>query len=373
MAIQVTCSAMPSLEEYIEEIRPMWESHWLTNNGEKLKELENKLKERLGVPYVALFTNGHLALEALLKVSSLHGEVITTPFSFASTTHAIVRAGLTPVFCDVKAEDGTMDPDLIEALITEKTCAILPVHVYGNVCDVEKIDAIAKLHNLPVYYDAAHAFNVKYKQKGIATFGNASMFSFHATKVFHSIEGGAIATDSKELYDALALERNFGIEGPEDIIEVGGNAKMNEFQAAMGLCNLRRLESDIAMRKNITLLYKSNLQDLDNVILPATPENTTENFAYYPVRFKGGINMRDNVFEYLATQNIHARKYFYPLINDYECYVGRKGFSSENTPVARKWANGVLTLPIYPDLSVENVKTICDAIKSALLMEGEYK
>ena len=215
MAINVTRSSMPAFEEYCEEIRELWDTHWLTNNGIKLKTLQGKLQEYLQSPYVAMFTNGHLALEAVLASMDLEGEVITTPYSFASTTHAIVRNGLTPVFCDIRSDDYTMDASKIEALITDKTSAIVPVHVYGNLCDVDAIDAIATKHNLKVIYDAAHAFGVTKNGRAAAAFGDASMFSFHATKMFNTIEGGAVATKDKALYDRLALERNFGISGPE--------------------------------------------------------------------------------------------------------------------------------------------------------------
>ena len=239
MRINVTRSSMPPMEEYAEEIRSLWDSHWLTNNGEKLKKLEAALKQRLDVPYAALFTNGHLALEALLKALGLQGEVITTPFTFASTTHAIVRAGLTPVFCDIREEDYTLDPAKVEALITPRTCAILPVHVYGNLCDDAALSAIAKKHGLKLIYDAAHAFNVSRNGVSAARMGDAAMFSFHATKVFHTIEGGCVTTADPELNRRLEWERNYGIEDEETVLYSGGNAKMSEFHAAMGLCNLR--------------------------------------------------------------------------------------------------------------------------------------
>ena len=238
--VLVTRSSMPSFKEYCEEINEIWDSHWLTNMGVKHKKLQKELENYLGIPHVALYTNGHLALENAIAALNLPkgGEVITTPFTFASTTHAIVRNGLVPVFCDIKEDDYTIDTNKMENLITDNTVAIIPVHVYGNMCDVEEIDRIAKKYGLKVVYDAAHAFAVKYKGKSSASFGDASMFSFHATKVFNTIEGGCICFKNDGWVQLLNDMKNFGIHGPESVQFVGGNAKMNEFQAAMGICNL---------------------------------------------------------------------------------------------------------------------------------------
>ena len=250
--ILVTRSSMPPMEEYFEEVAPLWESHWLTNMGVEHKKLEADLKERLGINNLALFTNGHNALECILEAMALPtgGEVITTPFTFASTTHAIVRKGLTPVFADVNPVNLTLDPESIERLITPRTCAIVPVHVYGNLCDVDVIQEIADRHGLKVIYDAAHAFGVERVNEdgssdSAAAFGDASMFSFHATKVFNTIEGGCVCFKDEDLYPLLNQWKNFGITGPEDVEYVGGNAKMNEFCAAMGVCNLRHLDAEI--------------------------------------------------------------------------------------------------------------------------------
>ena len=244
--INVTRSSIPEFEEYCNEIRSIWDSHWLTNMGEKHQRLEAELKEYLGVQNVALLTNGHLALENIIEAMGLKGEIITTPFTFASTTHAITRIGCTPVFCDINPDDYTIDVTKIESLITDKTVAIMPVHVYGNLCDVDAIDRIAKAHGLHVFYDAAHAFGVRRGGVSSAAFGDVSMFSFHATKVFHTIEGGALCYSDGALEQRLKDLKNFGIHGPESVPFVGGNAKMNEFCAAMGLCNLRHLDAEIA-------------------------------------------------------------------------------------------------------------------------------
>lgn len=249
--ILVTRSSMPDFEEYCDEIRKLWESHRITNMGVEHKELQRKLEEYLNCPFVVLYANGHLALEnAFAAMQFPHGgEVITTPFTFASTTHAIVRSGLIPVFCDIKLDDYTIDENKIEDLITDKTVAIAPVHVYGNICNIERIQSIAEKYNLKVIYDAAHAFGVKYKGISVANFGDATMFSFHATKVFNTVEGGAVCCKDDSLVSVLNDMKNFGIRGPERVVYVGGNAKMSEFHAAMGICNLRHIDDEIAKRK----------------------------------------------------------------------------------------------------------------------------
>lgn len=363
MSILVTRSAMPDFDEYCEEIRDLWDTRWLTNNGSKLKQLSTQLSAYLQSDCVQLFTNGHLALESLLKAMDLHGEVITTPFTFASTVHAIVRCGLTPVFCDIRPEDYTLNPDLLEGLITQRTCAILPVHVYGTLCDTQAIDRIAGRYHLPVIYDAAHAFGVTRGGVSAARLGYASMFSFHATKVYHTIEGGCVATQDRALCERLALEGNYGITGPEDTVLVGGNAKMNEFQAAMGLCNLRHLEGWIAERAAVSRLYDEALADCESLIIRKPQANVQSNYAYYPVYCKGGKAHRDRVFAALEKQDIHARKYFYPLITDFACY--RDTFRSADTPVARQAADSILTLPLYPDLPPESAAHIAAIVREA--------
>lgn len=362
--ILVARSSMPSLDEYIEEIRPIWESHWLTNMGVKHKQLQAELEDYLGVPHVALYTNGHLALENAIAALNLPegGEVITTPFTFASTTHAIVRNRLIPVFCDVNDKDYTMDVTKIEGLITDRTVAIVPVHVYGNICDVEVIDRIAKKYGLKVIYDAAHAFAVKYKGVSTACFGDASMFSFHATKVFNTIEGGAVCFKDDGWVQLLNDQKNFGIHGPESVCFVGGNAKMNEFQAAMGICNLRHLDKEIAKRKKVVERYRERLSGVEGIKLSAIQENVESNYAYFPVVFDGYKYTRNEIFEMLSEQGITARKYFYPLTNSFECYRNYPTAGTEKTPVAQHLALRVLTLPLYADLSLEDVDRICDVI-----------
>lgn len=360
--IQVTQSSMPNIEEYIEEIKDLWESKWLTNMGSKHKALESQLLEYLKVPNITLYTNGHLALEGVIAALGLTGEVITTPFTFASTTHAIVRNGLKPVFCDINPDDYTIDVEKIESLITEKTSAIIPVHVYGNVCDIEAIDRIAKKYNLKVIYDAAHTFGVTVNGQGIGTFGDASMFSFHATKVFNTIEGGAVTYNDSSIKQVLNDLKNFGITGPETVEYVGGNAKMNEFQAAMGICNLRHVNDEINKRKKVVERYKSHLKDVTGIKLTQEQVDVESNYAYFPVVFEEYKMTRDEIYEQLMNNDIIARKYFYPLTNNFECY--QELYYKGKTPVAEYIADRVLTLPLYADLPLEEVDRICQIIKS---------
>lgn len=358
--IKVTRSTMPDFEEYIDEIRDIWDSHWLTNMGNKHKKLEIELKKYLETDNIMLFVNGHLALECAISSLNLSGEVITTPFTFASTTHAIVRNGLKPVFCDINFEDYTLDASKIENLITEKTTAIIPVHVYGNVCDVEKIEKIANKYNLKVIYDAAHAFGIKVNGKGIGSFGDASMFSFHATKVFNTIEGGAVTFKNKELERILYDIKNFGITGPETVEYVGGNAKMNEFQAAMGICNLRHVDDEIEKRKKIVEKYIDALRNVNGIKLCEAKRMVQSNYAYFPVVFDGYKLNRDEIMEKLKVNNVFARKYFYPLTSQYECYKGM--FDVKETPIAEYISKRVLTLPLYGELKQDEIDMICNII-----------
>lgn len=360
--ILVTRSSMPSMEEYIEEIRSIWDSHWLTNMGEKHKALQAELQKYMGVPAVELLTNGHMALELSLQAMNLQGEVITTPFTFASTTHAIVRDGLEPVFCDIDPETYTMDVTQIERLITDRTCAILPVHVYGNVCNIEEIERIAHKYGLKVLYDAAHTFGETYKGQGIGNFGDASCFSFHATKVFNTIEGGAVCYRDPDMGRRLYELKNFGIHGPEEVDAVGANAKMNEFCAAMGLCNLRHVDEEIAKRRAVVERYREHLEGVDGLRLNVQQPEVRSNYAYFPVVFDENLfgASRNEVMDALAQNGIGARKYFYPLTNTFECFHGK--YDVDATPVALHVAKRVLTLPLYADLSMEDVDRICKIV-----------
>lgn len=359
--IYVTKSSMPSYEEYCEMIKAIFESKHLTNMGPLHNRFADAVGEYLDVKNISLFTNGHLALCTAIKTLELKGEVITTPFTFASTTHAIVDSGLTPVFCDVNPDTYTIDVSKIEELITDKTSAIIPVHVYGNVCDVDAIEKIAKKHNLKVIYDAAHVFGVKIGQRGIGSYGDVSMFSFHATKVFNTIEGGCLTYSDDSLTDKISSLRNFGITSPESVDMIGTNAKMNEFQAAMGLCNLRHIDEELQKREKAENQYRKRLEDKEGIKLCPLQDNVVSNHAYFPVVFdkeKFGKN-RDEVAEALALNNVFARKYFYPITNEFSCYKGK--FVGE-TPIAKKISENVLTLPLYSDLTVDEVDFICDII-----------
>lgn len=360
--INVTRSSIPSFENYVERIRPLWDSVWLTNMGKLHQELENKLKEYLEVENLSLFVNGHMALEMCLQAMNLKGEVITTPFTFASTTHAIVRNGLKPVFCDIREDDYTIDADKIEALINKNTCAILPVHVYGMPCNVDKIQEIADKYHLKVIYDAAHAFGVKRNNMSIGNFGDASAYSFHATKVFNTIEGGAVAFANAQLGEILYNLKNFGIRSEEEVAYVGANAKMNEFAAAMGLCNLERIETSLHRRKKVAEIYYEKLGNKQGIKLIYPKKDVQWNYAYFPVVFIQDEfgHSRDEVYERLIENNIFARKYFYPIITNYQCY--KEQYYSCKVPVAEQISNQILTLPIYESLSKEDVVRICDII-----------
>ncbi|MCI8372581.1 MAG: DegT/DnrJ/EryC1/StrS family aminotransferase [Lachnospiraceae bacterium] len=362
--ILVTHSSMPPIEEYIEEIRELWDTHWLTNMGAKHKKFQVQLKEYMGVEQLDLLVNGHMALELTIQAMNLQGEVITTPFTFASTTHAIVRNGLEPVFCDINPQDYTMDVSKLEDLITDRTCAIIPVHVYGNICNIEEIERIAVKYGLKVIYDAAHTFGETYKGKSLGAFGDASCFSFHATKAFNTIEGGMVCYKDREIGERLYNLKNFGIRGPEVVESVGANAKMNEFQAAMGLCNLRHVEMEIAKRRKVTEHYRENLKGIDGIRLNVVQKDVEPNYAYFPVVFdeKAFGASRNEVFFALDKQEISARKYFHPLTNTFDCFHGK--FDVNRTPTALHISRRVLTLPLYADLAVEDVDRICEVIRS---------
>lgn len=362
--ILVTRSSMPDFEEYCEEIKELWDSHWLTNMGIKHKTFEADLLNYLNADNVKLYTNGHLALENILEAMNFPdgSEIITTPFTFASTTHAIVRKKLKPIMCDINAADYTIDADRIEELITDKTVAIMPVHVYGNLCDVKKIKEIADKYNLKVIYDAAHAFAVTYNGVSVANFGDASMFSFHATKVFNTIEGGAVFFRDTEIAKRLDEIKNFGIHGPETVSFVGGNAKMNEFAAAMGICNLRHLDDEISKRSKVAARYNERLSNVEGIRINTIQSGVKSNFAYYPVVFDNYKYNRDEIFDKLKSENITARKYFYPLVNSFDCYRNFDFYGADKTPVAKYVSDRVLTLPMYADLSLNDVDRICDII-----------
>ena len=357
--INVTKALLPELKDYVKELEDIWDSHQLTSKGSKHNTLLEAIKERLEVSKASLFVNGHLALEAILEAYELNGEIITTAFTFPSTTHAIVRRGCTPVFADIKADDFTLDPKSIETKITDKTVAILPVHILGNVCDVEAIETIAKKHNLKVIYDAAHVFGTKLNDVGVGNFGDASMFSMNATKVFNTIEGGLLTYKDKDLTQKLDLIKYYGMESSEDITYIGSNLKMNEFQAAMGICNLPLLKQEIIQRKQIAHKYVEELSRIDGIIVPVYKSNIEYNYSYFPILINHPTISRDEVYESLKDKGINAKKYFYPLVTDYACY---KGKYDHNLPISRLISEHVLCLPLYGQMSQEEVTFVMSAI-----------
>ncbi len=362
--ILVTRSFLPPRKEYDKYLDLIWENHWLTNQGELHNELQEKLQNYLGVKNVTLFTNGHLALDVAIKALGVKGEVITTPFTFASTTHAIIMNGATPVFADIKPSDCTIDEERVEALITDKTSAIVAVHVYGYPCNTSALFDIATRHGLKLIYDAAHVFGVKIDGKPIGTFGDVSMMSFHATKVFHTIEGGALLYADSSLRRSFDLYKNFGITGPETVEAVGLNAKMNEFAAAMGLCNLRYVDGEIEKRHKITDIYREILRDVSGIKIFEDIPGVAHNYAYMPIIIdeKKYGHSRDELFDRLAAKNIFTRKYFYPLTTDYQCFGTE--FADAKVDNARYAANHVLTLPLYGELPPEMAENIAKFIRS---------
>ena len=362
--INVTKAVLPSMEEYIAEISSLWESHWLTNMGVKHQELQKELMQYLDISNVDLLTNGHMALELTLQAMNLQGEVITTPFTFASTTHAIVRNNLEPVFCDIKADDFTIDPDKIENLITDRTCAIMPVDVYGNVCNVEAIDRIAKKYELKVIYDDAHAFGVKYKGRGIGNYGDASCFSFHATKVYNTVEGGAMVMRDAKTKQRVDYLKNFGFAGETEVVGPGINSKMDEIRSAFGLLNLQQVDNSIEARHKVAIRYREALKDIEGIEYWNDLPGVKHNYSYFPIfvdERKYGMT-RDELYFKMREQGILGRRYFYPLISQFSTYRGLDSARPDNLPVATKMANEVICLPMHHELSDEDLDRVITCI-----------
>lgn len=359
--IYVTKPTLPPFEEFVEGLREIWDNHTLTNFGPVNKLLIDGLKHYLDVPNISLFVNGHQALEIAIAAMNITGEVITTPFSFASTTHAIVRNGLNPVFCDIDPMSFNLDENLIESLITDRTSAILPVHVYGTPCNVDRINNIAKRKNLKVIYDAAHAFGVTINGVGIGNFGDMSMFSFHATKVFNTIEGGALTYNDPIFDRSVYLYQNFGIASAEEVILPGTNAKMNEIQSLVGLLNLKYIEQQIEKREKAVLYYRQLLSGIDGIQLQTLPtEGIKLTYTYFPILVTPEYGKtRDELAGFLQENYVFPRKYFYPLINDYSCYRGKYRGS---TPIASLVSEQVLCLPLWSDISSAEIELICSLI-----------
>lgn len=358
--ITVTSPLLPPLEEYIPYLQKIWDNKWLTNNGEMHQELEKQLAKYLGVEFISLFSNGTLALITALQALNVTGEVITTPYSFVATSHSIWWNKTTPVFVDVEPQFFNIDVSKIEAAITEKTSAIMPVHVYGNPCDVDAIQKIADKYHLKVIYDAAHAFGVKKDGNSVLNYGDLSVLSFHATKVFSTIEGGAVICHSEEMKHHIDNLKNFGFRGETTVEEPGINAKLNEVQAAYGLLSLRYIDDAIAKRKKIVELYKTLLCDVKGISFLQEQENVISNYAYFPIfvnEAEYGMS-RDALYDKLREHNIWGRRYFYPLITSFEPYRNYPSASVANLPVANKIAEQVICMPLYPELSVCEVEKI---------------
>ena len=361
--IYVTQPYLPPLEEYTEYLKKIWETKWLTNNGEFHKELENELAEYLGIEYISLFANGTIALIVALQALRITGEVITTPYSFVATAHALWWNGVTPVFADISVPGCNLDPEKIEAAITPKTTAILPVHVYGNPADVGKIEEIANAHGLKVIYDAAHAFGVKIHERSVLNFGDLSILSFHATKPFNTFEGGAIVSHNPEMKKRIDFLKNFGFKNEISVIGPGINGKMNELQAAFGLLQLKKYEGQLTKRRKIAETYREQLGNTAGVTFLEDIAGITHNYAYFPVFIEEDYPLsRDALYEKLKKHNIFGRRYFYPLITHFPVYRGISSADPENLPVAEKVARQVICLPIYSDLTLDDVMRITAVI-----------
>lgn len=363
--IYVTQPLLPPLEEFQPYLEKIWESKWLTNAGPFHQEFEEKLADFLGIDYLSLFANGTLALVTALQALRITGEVITTPFSFVATAHSLLWNGIKPVFVDIKPETFNLDPEKIEAAITPHTTAIMPVHVYGRPCDVEKIQKIADIYGLKVIYDAAHAFGVTYKERSLLGHGDLSTLSFHATKVFNTFEGGAIVCPDAKTKMRIDDLKNFGYNGEVTVVAPGINAKMNELQAAFGLLQLKHIKKAIDRRREIDRQYREQLSSVAGVTCPSLPADTIYNHAYFPILIEKEYPLsRDDLNEKCRENGIFTRRYFYPLISEFPMYRGLPSAMQSNLPIASKVAYQVLCLPIYPDLEIEFIERIVSIIKT---------
>jgi len=363
--VYVTRPLLPDLNEFSGLIQEIWASQWLTNNGQLHQRLEEETRRLLKVPNLCLFNNGTVALMVAVNSLGLSGEVITTPFTFPATPHVLAWSGIRPVFCDIDEKTMNIAPGLIEALITPETTAILAVHVFGTPCDTQTIQNIAGRHGLKVIYDAAHAFNVEVNGQGIGNFGDMSMFSFHATKLFHTAEGGALTFRDSKLKQRVDLLKNFGIKNEEEVITPGINGKMNEIQAALGLANLRCLDAEREKRREIEKVYFRCLGDVAGITLNRLPPGCKSSYQYFVIRIdeeKFGLS-RDELHRRLKDFNVYCRKYFYPLCSDYPCYQHLPSASPASLPVAGKVVRQVLCLPFYGSLGTSAAEKICELIR----------
>ena len=362
--ITVTSPLLPDLDEFHELLKEIWDSKWITNNGSFHKKLEAALCEYLRVPYVSLFTNGTLPLLTALQALRITGEVITTPYSFVATTHALWWNGIKPVFVDIDPQTGNLDPNKIEAAITPKTTAILPVHVYGKPCDVDAIQAIADKYGLKVIYDAAHAFGVEVNGESILNAGDMSTLSFHATKVFNTIEGGAMVMHDAKTKQRIDYLKNFGFAGETEVVGPGINSKMDEVRSAYGLLNLKQVDAAIASRKNVATVYRDALRSVEGITFWDDMPGVKHNYSYFPIFVdaeKYGMT-RDELYEKMKDQGVWGRRYFYPLISEFSTYRGLESATSENLPQATKMAESVICLPMHHLLRNEDVNRVLDCV-----------
>lgn len=361
----ITQPLLPDLGETYQMLENIWESNQLSNNGPMVRWLEKKLANYLGAKHLSVFNNGTSALQVACRVLKLTGEVITTPFTFAATPHSLVWNSLKPVFCDIEEDAFNINPDLIESLITPETSAIMAVHVFGHPCNVQKIKEIADRYQLKVIYDAAHAFGVKIGDQPICNFGDISMFSFHATKIYHTIEGGALTFNDPDLKERADRLRNFGLDNDNDVLEPGTNAKMNELQAAIGILLLEKVGQEIEKRKALTHLYRKLLADIPGIIVSKEIQGISANYPYFVIRInRPGYGLsRDELYLELQKYNIFCRKYFYPLCSNFSCYQDLSSSSKIKLPVANQIADSVLALPLHGRMDLTDVEKICGIIK----------
>ncbi|EFV05013.1 DegT/DnrJ/EryC1/StrS family aminotransferase [Prevotella salivae] len=366
--ITVTSPLLPNLDEFTDSLKEIWESKWITNNGQFHQKLEAALAEYLKVPYVSLFTNGTLPLLTALQALRITGEVITTPYSFVATTHALWWNGIKPVFVDIDPSTGNIDPQKIEAAITPRTTAILPVHVYGKPCDTEAIQAIADKYGLKVIYDAAHAFGVEVNGESLLNAGDMSTLSFHATKVFNTIEGGAMVMHDEKTKQRIDYLKNFGFANEIEVVGPGINSKMDEIRSAYGLLNLKQVDAAIAARQKVAVAYREALRNVDGISFWDDMPGVRHNYSYFPIFVdaeKYGMT-RDELYMKMKDQGVWGRRYFYPLISEFSTYRGLESSRPENLPNAHMMADTVICLPMHHALNEEDVERIVDCIKNSL-------
>ena len=364
--IYVTRPDLPPLEDFVESLEVLWRNKWLTNNGSFHQQLEQALAEYLGVKYVCLFANGTLALLTALQVLRINGEVITTPYTFVATTHALHWNSITPVFCDIDPNTLNLDANRIESLITPQTTAILPVHIYGYPCDTDRIEEIADVYGLKVIYDACHAFGVRVNNNSLLTAGDLSVLSFHATKIFTTMEGGAIVTNDAKVKKRIDYLKNFGFADETHVVAPGINGKMNEMQAALGILQLKYIDKNISMRHRNTELYRQYLSDVRGIRYMSELPNVAHNYPYFPIFVNEDEfgSSRDHLYELLQQRDIFTRRYFYPLTSSFPMYRDLPSAAIENLPVANAISRQVLCLPLYPELAESQIARITGLIRA---------